>query len=145
MFFINPLSAILLIVFAAFTGCYYVYVRNRLEFAGAILEIACSSIRRYPTSIMVAFGSLLVQLIVVIIWALAYYGAVASTIAFGSFVLETYLLFSLFSFSGSRFLQASVESTLSEVFCCFWIIFPILTLQSSPDLSYVKFVLNSLY
>lgn len=96
MFFINPLSAILLIVFAAFTGCYYVYVRNRLEFAGAILEIACSAIRRYPTSIMVAFGSLLVQLIVVIIWALAYYGAVASTIAFGSFVLETYLLFSLF-------------------------------------------------
>jgi len=96
MFFINPLSAVLLIVFSAFTCCYYVYVRNRLEFAGAVLEIACSAIRRYPTSIMVAFGSLFVQFLVVIIWALAYYGAVASSIAFGSFVLETYLLFSLF-------------------------------------------------
>ena len=96
MFAFQPAVGVLILVTGIFTCCYYYWARNRLEFAGAMLETACSAIRRFPESVMVAFGSLFLQLLTVVVFALAYYGAVATTMDFGSFVLETFLLFSLF-------------------------------------------------
>ena len=96
MLFFHPVVGIVLLAMAAGTCCYYFLVRKRLEFAGVMLETAATAIRRYPESVMVAFGSLFVQLIVVVFFALAYYGAEATTIDFGGFLLEFFLLFSLF-------------------------------------------------
>ena len=96
MLAVQPVVGVILLVMAAGTCCYYAMVRKRLEFAGVMLETACTAIRRYPESVIVAFGPLFVQLIVVVFFALAYYGAEATTIDFGGFLLEFFLLFSLF-------------------------------------------------
>ncbi len=65
------------LAFAMISACFFYYARNRLEFAAAHLEIACDAVRANPTTVYVAFGTQVLQMLWMLVWCLGLYGIVA--------------------------------------------------------------------
>ena len=68
---------VLTLFIAGISVCFFYLARHRLEFAAAHLEIACDAVRANPTTVYVAFGTQVVQLLWMLVWCLGLYGIVA--------------------------------------------------------------------
>ncbi len=64
-------------IIAAIEACWYRWVYNRIAFAGANLAVACNVIKAYPQVVFCAFFALLMNVVWVILWALAMVGILA--------------------------------------------------------------------
>lgn len=108
----------LILLFCALLTAWYAYaVRDRIEFASENLKTATAAVRMYPATVAVAFGALLVQLVWVVIWALAFYGVQSETEDDGNFS-EVLMLVSLFW--GQQVIQNIVHCTTSGTVASWW-------------------------
>jgi hypothetical protein len=89
----------MILLFAALAVCFFYLARNRMEFAAAHLEIACDAVRANPTTVYVAFGTQVVQLLWMLVWCLGLYGIVAGyppSSNTGTFVATSLWMFFLY-------------------------------------------------
>ena len=92
-------AGLMTLLFAAVAVCFFYLVRNRVAFAAVHLEIACDAIRSNPTTVYVAFGTQIVQLLWMLVWCLGLYGIVAGyppSSNTGTFVATTLWMFFLY-------------------------------------------------
>ena len=61
---------IITLIFALISIWYIYYVRNRIAFAEAHIQVGCAALRSHPTILGVAIGMLIVQLLWVFLWGL---------------------------------------------------------------------------
>ena len=96
-------AGIMTLLFACFSVCFFYFAKNRIAFAAAHLEIACDAVRANPTTVYVAFGTQLLQLIWMLVWCLGLYGIVHEDIRpsytsskSGTFLATTFWMFCLY-------------------------------------------------
>eukprot|EP01138_Halocafeteria_seosinensis_P012148 gb/GECG01012416.1/.p1 GENE.gb/GECG01012416.1/~~gb/GECG01012416.1/.p1 ORF type:complete len:416 (+),score=23.12 gb/GECG01012416.1/:1-1248(+) len=95
--------------------CWYFFVRNRIPFAAATLEVSCMAVLRYKCSFGFAFASLGVELVWVILWALATIGVGE---AVNSFAITIILLISFYW--TSTVIKNVVHTTVSGTVGTWW-------------------------
>eukprot|EP00270_Netrium_digitus_P000891 TRINITY_DN1102_c0_g1_i1.p1 TRINITY_DN1102_c0_g1~~TRINITY_DN1102_c0_g1_i1.p1 ORF type:complete len:505 (+),score=102.97 TRINITY_DN1102_c0_g1_i1:166-1680(+) len=76
---VNGLVGIILIVFAVLNIVYAIMVRNRIPFAGAMLSQVVSVVKMFPSTIWIAYASIIISLVWVAIWILGAAGAMSQS------------------------------------------------------------------
>ena len=77
-------------------SCSYVYaVRRRIPFASANLATACAAVTDHPQVVYTAFGALVVQVLWVVFWSMAFFGVEANSTDDG-YICEFFMLISFF-------------------------------------------------
>ncbi|CAF0833344.1 unnamed protein product [Rotaria sp. Silwood1] len=61
---------IITLIFVLISLWYIYYVRNRIAFAEAHIQVGCSALRSHPSILLVAIGMLILQLLWVLFWSL---------------------------------------------------------------------------
>lgn len=95
MLFFSGIGAIFFVFIALITVWYAYSVRNRIPFASANLKTACSAVIKYNNTIYVACAALVLQLVWVVVWGMAFYGIEANTANDGR-LCEFFMLVSFF-------------------------------------------------
>lgn len=80
---------------ACVQAIYFYFIRNRINFAAAHLEAGCTAIRAHPSTVCVAFGSYLVQLFWITIWAIAFFGIRTQSVGSLGTLMEVMMVWSL--------------------------------------------------
>ena len=76
--------------------CSYVYsVKNRIPFASATLKTACEAVRAHQQVVYVAFGAMVLQVLWIVFWSMAFFGVEANSTDDG-YICEFFMLISFF-------------------------------------------------
>jgi len=116
-FFFSPFMGVILLILAALCACYARAVANRIPFASENLKVATAAVRMYPATVGLAFLAILVQLVWVVVWALAFYGVQAESEGDGN-LAEVFMLLSLFW--GQQVIQNIVHCTIAGTVGSWW-------------------------
>lgn len=93
--FISPGAGVIFLFLAAITLCYVYAVRRRIPFASANLATACAAVTDHPQVVYTAFGALVVQVLWVVFWSMAFFGVEANSTDDG-YICEFFMLISFF-------------------------------------------------